>query len=129
MVLPHEFHYGGRGASRFEQGGAGFRMVKAAGDRPAPFEARRWPGEATGQSGAGREDEGDPVRPTLVALPDVVDQRGDDQVRFCVTMCEQVTGRVHGVEDVARMLTEEELEEIRREMRTREREVFFGRQA
>lgn len=129
MVPPHEFHNGGRGAGRFEQGGTGLGMVKAPGDRPPPFETRRWLGEASGHSGPGSEDKDHPVRPTLLALPDVMEQSSGQQVRFCMTMSEQVTGRVHGVEDVAGMLTEEEVEKLRREMRSRKREVFFGWQA
>lgn len=129
MVPPHEFHHGGRGAGRFEQGGARLGMVKAPGDCPPPFEARRWPGEPSGHSGPGSEDKDHPVSPALLALPDVVEQSGGQQVRFCMTVSKQVTGRVHGVEDVAGMLTEEEVEKLRREMRTREGEVFGGWQA
>jgi len=126
MVPADEFNDGGRRPGRFERRGAGFSVVKAAGDGSSPFESRGWLRQGHGDVGTGSQDEDHAVCPPLVALPDVMEQGSGDQLGLSVTMSEQVTGRVHRVDDVAGMLAEEEGEQIWREVRARERNVFFS---
>jgi len=116
MVLADELDDVLGGSRGFEPGRPGLGVVKAPGRRSSPLESRRRLRDLTGDACACGKHEDYPVESSLRPFSGVVNQGGGNQVGFIVPVSDEVTRRADGVDDVAGVLGEKEVQEVRRQV-------------
>ncbi len=102
-------------------------MGGGTGEGATDFEARASLRQHPVQMGGVGEHPGRAVEPALRALADVVQERGCDEVGVLVAAFEEPERRMGRMDDVARVLGLEQLEQGRREVLVSDREVGGGR--
>lgn len=116
MVLANELDDVFGSTRGLEPGRPGLGVVKAPGYSPAPFESRRRLCDLIGDARACGKHEDYPVESSLRPFSGVVNQGGGNQVGFIVPVSDEVTRSAHGMHDVAWVLGEEEVQEVRRQV-------------